>query len=83
MLAAPQHRPLPSRRESASPPPYPKIELHVHLEATVRPATLLRLAGRNAYPLPADTVEGLAALCDEATRERPRAIGGSFDWESV
>ena len=55
----------------------------MHLEATVRPATLLRLAGRNAYPLPADTVEGLAALCDEATRERPRAIGGSFDWESV
>jgi aminodeoxyfutalosine deaminase len=41
---------------------YPKIELHVHLEATVRPATLLRIARRNGFALPADTVEGLAEL---------------------
>jgi aminodeoxyfutalosine deaminase len=41
---------------------FPKIELHVHLEGTVRPATLLQIARRNDYPLPADTVEGLAAL---------------------
>jgi aminodeoxyfutalosine deaminase len=41
---------------------YPKIELHVHLEGTVRPATLLQIAHRNDYALPADTVEGLAEL---------------------
>ena len=42
--------------------PYPKIELHVHLEGTVRAPTLLEIARRNDYPLPADTVEGLADL---------------------
>lgn len=43
---------------------YPKIELHVHLEGTVRPRTLLDIAARNAYPLPARDERELAALYD-------------------
>jgi len=45
------------------PAPYPKIELHVHLEATVRPAHLLELARRNGVALPADSVETLREFC--------------------
>jgi aminodeoxyfutalosine deaminase len=41
---------------------YPKIELHVHLEATIRPATLLEIARRNDYRLPATTTGELAQL---------------------
>jgi aminodeoxyfutalosine deaminase len=40
----------------------PKIELHVHLEGTIRPGTLLEIARRNDRPLPAETVEGLRQL---------------------
>jgi aminodeoxyfutalosine deaminase len=36
------------------PAPDPKIELHVHLEGTVRPDTLRAIARRNDYPLPED-----------------------------
>ena len=41
---------------------FPKIELHVHLEGSVRARTLLQIARRNNVPLPADSVEGLAGL---------------------
>ena len=34
--------------------PYPKIELHVHLEGTVRADTLREIARRNDYALPDD-----------------------------
>ena len=41
---------------------YPKIELHVHLEGTVRPAALLQIARRNDVALPADSAGELAAV---------------------
>ena len=43
-------------------PPSPKIELHVHLEGTIRAPTLLEIARRNDVPLPASTVEELREL---------------------
>jgi aminodeoxyfutalosine deaminase len=44
-------------------PPFPKIELHVHLEGTVRPQTLREIARRNGYALP-DDLESLYRFRD-------------------
>ncbi len=41
---------------------YPKIELHIHLEGSVLPATMLQIARRNGLSLPADSVEEMARL---------------------
>ena len=48
--------------EKAGRPPFPKIELHVHLEATVRPERLVEIARRNGFELPAETPEGIREL---------------------
>lgn len=39
----------------------PKVELHVHLEGSMPPETLLKLAKKHGIALPADTVEDIRA----------------------
>jgi aminodeoxyfutalosine deaminase len=41
---------------------YPKIELHVHLEGTLRPQRLFEIARRNDVTLPAESAEELLRL---------------------
>src|SRR5277367_1258679 len=42
---------------------YPKIELHIHLDSSMRPALLLELGRRNNFALPFGTVEEFADYC--------------------
>lgn len=45
----------------------PKVELHVHLEGSIQPETLLRLAERHGVSLPARTVEEMRGLYEYTT----------------
>ena len=42
----------------------PKAELHLHIEGTIEPETMFRLAGRNGIDLPYNSVEALRAAYD-------------------
>ncbi len=42
----------------------PKAELHLHIEGTIEPETMLRLAARNGVALPYDSVDDLRAAYD-------------------
>ncbi|MCP4963055.1 MAG: adenosine deaminase [Actinomycetia bacterium] len=47
----------------------PKVELHVHLEGTIEPLSLFRIAERNGIELPYDSPEGVVAF--QAERRAP------------
>jgi adenosine deaminase len=42
----------------------PKAELHLHIEGTIEPETMFKLAARNGVALPYDSVEALRAAYD-------------------
>jgi len=54
-----QARNVPTNRLAAFIQAMPKVELHVHLEGAIQPASLLALATRNGVALPAANVEEL------------------------
>ncbi len=69
------------------PQPFPKIELHVHLEGTVRPDTLREIAKRNDYALP-DDLESLYRFRDfaqfiEAWILTTNALRTEADWRQM
>ncbi len=69
------------------PEPFPKIELHVHLEGTVRPDTLRAIAKRNDYALPND-LESLYVFRDfdhfiEVWMLTTNALRTEEDWRQM
>ncbi|MDX6481521.1 MAG: aminodeoxyfutalosine deaminase [Gaiellaceae bacterium] len=69
------------------PEPFPKIELHVHLEGTVRADTLRAIARRNDYALP-DDLESLYAFRDfrqfiEVWILTTNALQRPLDWRQM
>lgn len=69
----------------------PKAELHVHLEGTIQPATVLELARRNKIPLPVSDEAELRAMFDYRDFEHfievfimiARCLRTSEDFEQV
>lgn len=52
-----------------------KVELHVHIEGTLQPALLWKLAHRNNIPLPFPTYEGLYKFYQITFNRRPDLSG--------